>query len=58
MKMVLYQPRFRHAEKAAKPPNLADAEGIAPGLNPVFADPADLAVDVGRVRFSRSTIQS
>jgi uncharacterized protein YcbX len=46
MKMVLYQPRFRHLEKAAKPPNLAEAEGIEPGLNPVFADPADLAVDV------------
>src|SRR6266566_6188696 len=44
--MLLYRPRFRHPDKAAKPPNLADAEGIEPGLNPVFADPADLAVDV------------
>jgi len=46
MKMVLYQPRFRHPEKAAKPPNLVEAEGIEPGLNPVFADLEDLAVDV------------
>src|SRR5262249_12789188 len=44
--MLLYQPRFRHPEKASKPPNLVDAEGIEPGLNPIFADPADLAVDV------------
>jgi uncharacterized protein YcbX len=46
LKMVLYRPRFRHPEKASKPPNLAEAEGIEPGLNPIFADPADLAVDV------------
>src|SRR6266536_5710064 len=46
MKMVLYRPRFRHPEKAAKPPNLVEAEGIEPGLNPVFADLEDLAVDV------------
>ena len=44
--MLLYRPRFRHPEKAARPPNLAEAEGIVPGLNPVVADPADLAVDV------------
>jgi len=29
MKMVLYRPRFRYQDKAAKPPNLAEAEGIA-----------------------------
>jgi hypothetical protein len=46
MKMVLYRPRFRHPDGAAKPPNLAEAESIEPGLNPVFADLADLAVDV------------
>lgn len=44
--MLLYRPRFRHADKAAKPPNLAEAEALAPGLNPVCADPADLAVEV------------
>ncbi len=45
-KMVLYRPRFRHPDRAAKPPNLAEAESIAPGLSPVCADPADLAVDI------------
>lgn len=44
--MLLYQPRFRHPDRAAKPPNLAEAEADAPGLNPAVADPADLAVDV------------
>jgi uncharacterized protein len=46
MNMLRYRPRFRHPDKAAKPPNLAEAEDIAPGLNPISADPADLAVDV------------
>jgi len=46
MNMLLYRPRFRHPDRAAKPANLAEAESIAPGLNPVSADPADLAVDV------------
>src|SRR5260370_4467181 len=46
MSMLLYRPRFRHPDRAAKPANLAEAESIAPGLNPVSADPADLAVDV------------
>jgi uncharacterized protein YcbX len=45
-KMLLYCPRFRHPDKAAKPPNLAEAEGIGPGLNPISADSADLVVDV------------
>jgi uncharacterized protein YcbX len=44
--MLLYRPRFRHPDKAARPPNQAEAEAIAPGLNPLFADPADLAVEV------------
>ena len=44
--MLLYRPRFRHPDKAAKPPNLAEAEALAPGLNPMFAAPVDLAVEV------------
>jgi MOSC domain-containing protein len=44
--MVLYRPRFRYPEKAARPPNLTDAEGIEPGLTPLFAAPEELAVDV------------
>jgi uncharacterized protein YcbX len=44
--MLLYRPRFRYPDKAAKPPNLSEAESMAPGINPIFAEPADLAVDV------------
>lgn len=44
--MLLFQPRFRHPARAAKPPNLAEAEAIAPGVTPLSGDPADLAVDV------------
>lgn len=44
--MLLYRPRFRHPERAMRPPNLVEAEAITPGLNPVVAAPADLAVDV------------
>ena len=44
--MLRYRPRFRYPEKAIRPPNLAEAEGVAPGATPVVADPVDLAVDV------------
>jgi uncharacterized protein YcbX len=44
--MLLYRPRFRYPEKAARPPNLEDAEALAPNLNPLPGDPADLAVEV------------
>src|SRR5437764_583835 len=44
--MLLYRPRFRHPERAGKPPNLSEAESMVPGINPLFADAADLAVDV------------
>jgi uncharacterized protein YcbX len=44
--MVLYQPRFRHPGPVASPPNLAEAESNELGLTPVYADPADLAVDI------------
>ena len=44
--MLLYRPRFRHPDRAAKPANLTEAEKIAPGLTPLCADPADLIVDV------------
>jgi hypothetical protein len=45
-RMLLYRPRFRHAERAARPPNLAEAMSIAPGVNPANAGPGDLALDV------------
>ena len=44
--MLRYRPRFRYPDKAARPPNLTAAERIAPGINPVNADPADMSVDV------------
>jgi hypothetical protein len=44
--MLRYRPRFRSPEKAIRPPNLAEAEGVDPGVSPVVADPADLALDV------------
>jgi Uncharacterized Fe-S protein len=44
--MVTYRPRFRHPDKAARPPNLEDAERLPPGANPVPADPVDLLLDV------------
>src|SRR5437667_7055868 len=44
--MLVYRPRFRHPERAAVPPNLAEAEALSAILNPVGAEPADLALDV------------
>ena len=29
--MLLYRPRFRHPDKAAKPPDLAETEALGPG---------------------------
>ncbi len=44
--MLLCQPGYRNPERMTKPANLAEAEAIAPGLTPVYADSADLALDV------------
>ena len=44
--LLRYCPRFRYPDKAARPINLAEATKIGSGLNPVFADPADMMVDV------------
>jgi uncharacterized protein YcbX len=43
-RLLQYRPRFRHPDKAARPTNLAEAEGM--GANPVWADPSELIVDV------------
>jgi hypothetical protein len=45
-RMLLYRPRFRHPERAAAPPNLAEASAIAPGVTPANAEPGDMALDV------------
>ena len=44
--MLLYRPRFLHPERAAKPPNLAEATAIAPGVTPANPEPGDLALEV------------
>lgn len=44
--MLLYRPVYRHPERVARPANLAEAEALAPGVTPVYADPADFIVDV------------
>jgi uncharacterized protein YcbX len=44
--MLLYHPQFRHPERALRPPNLTEAESIAPGVNPANGDPEDMALDV------------
>ncbi len=44
--MLHYRPQFRYAERAAKPPNLIEAMGIAPGVTPANAEPNDLILDV------------
>lgn len=45
-RMLLYRPVFRHAANAAKPPNLAEAEQMAPGVTPVYGGADDLMLDV------------
>src|SRR5215472_8924897 len=44
--MLLYRPRFRDPEKAARPVNLAEAKALSPLLSPLSADVADLAVEI------------
>lgn len=44
--MLLYQPRFRQPDKAARPINQAAAESLGSGVTPLFAEPAELMVDV------------
>jgi uncharacterized protein len=44
--MLLYQPRFRQPERSTKPGNLAEAEALAPGVTPLYADRSELMVDV------------
>lgn len=45
-RMLCFQPRFRQPKKAAAPPNLRDAENLGSGATPVYADPAELILDV------------
>jgi hypothetical protein len=44
--MLRYRAAFRHGERMAMPPNLTEAEALAPGVTPLYADLADQSVDV------------
>lgn len=44
--LLCYQPSFRFPEQAVRPPNLAEAASMAPGLTPADASVEELAVDV------------
>ena len=44
--MLRYQPVFRHPERAALPPHLAESAGMAPGLTPLNGDQDDLSMDI------------
>ena len=44
--LLLYRAIYRRPERMGKPANLAEAEALAPGLTPLYPDPADLMLDV------------
>src|SRR5881296_1393277 len=44
-KLLQYRPRYRYPDKAARPINLAEAESMAPGVTPMYADMPDLMVE-------------
>src|SRR3954466_7741784 len=44
--MLRYRPRFRHPDKATRPINLREGERLPPGATPLYADWADLMIDV------------
>ncbi len=44
--MLLYRPAYRNPESASRPPNLAEAEALGPGVTPIYPDGDDLMLDV------------
>lgn len=44
--MLRYRAVYRHPERMAAPPNLAEAEALAPGATPVYTTQEDACVDV------------
>lgn len=44
--MLRLRPQFRNAERATKPPNLAEAMSLGPGVTPANGEPNDLDLDV------------
>ena len=45
-RMLCFRPRFRYPERAAAPPNLAEAMSIPPGITPANGGENDLDVEV------------
>ena len=45
-RMLLYKPQFRRPQQSALPPNLSEAEGLAPGLTPMYGSVGDMMVEV------------
>lgn len=44
--MLTYQPQFRYPERAFQPPNLIEADSIAPGVTPANPDAEDMLLDI------------
>ncbi|MEO0826181.1 MAG: MOSC N-terminal beta barrel domain-containing protein [Cyanobacteria bacterium J06635_15] len=44
--LLLYKPRFKNASLTIKPENLAAAQDMGPGINPVYPETAQFAVEV------------
>jgi hypothetical protein len=44
--MLRCRAAFRYRERMAAPPNLPEAEALGPGVTPLYAEAADLTVDV------------
>ena len=44
--MLLYRPYFQQPDKASRPPNLTAAEDLAPGVTAIYADPAELVLNI------------
>src|SRR5438309_3821711 len=44
--MLQYCPAYRHPDRMTKPANLAEAEALGPGVTLLYADGANLMVDV------------
>jgi len=45
-RMIRYRPGFRYPERSVFPPNLTEAQALAPGVTPVYGDTADMMIDV------------
>jgi len=45
-KMLAYRPQFRYPERSSKPPNLTEANSIAPGVTPANGSDEDMILDI------------